>query len=301
MNKQKLKGNLMMLLTALIWGTAFVAQSSAMDSVDPFSFMAARNLLGAIVLIPVILIFSDKKAKSDQKNTWIGGVVCGAILFVASALQQYGLVYTTTAKAGFITTLYVVLVPLAGLFLGKKVMPVVWISVLLSVVGFYFLCINENFTLAPGDLLVLLCAVAFTVHIMVIDHFSPKADGIKMSCIQFLVCGLLSLLFSLICGPASPQALLSAWIPILYTGILSSGVAYTLQILAQKFTDAVMVSLIGSLEAVFATLFGFLFWKIGYIDNGNVTLQQLGGCALVFAAVILVQLPLKKGEKYETS
>lgn len=290
-----------MLLTALIWGTAFVAQSSAMDSVDPFSFMAARNLLGAIVLIPVILIFSDKKAKSDQKNTWIGGVVCGAILFVASALQQYGLVYTTTAKAGFITTLYVVLVPLAGLFLGKKVMPVVWISVLLSVVGFYFLCINENFTLAPGDLLVLLCAVAFTVHIMVIDHFSPKADGIKMSCIQFLVCGLLSLLFSLICGPASPQALLSAWIPILYTGILSSGVAYTLQILAQKFTDAVMVSLIGSLEAVFATLFGFLFWKIGYIDNGNVTLQQLGGCALVFAAVILVQLPLKKGEKYETS
>ena len=299
MNKQKLKGNLMMLLTALIWGTAFVAQSGAMDSVDPLSFMAARYLLGAVVLLPVIALFSKKVQNENKKTLWLGGVLCGIVLFIASALQQYGIVYTTTAKAGFITTLYVIFVPVAGLFFKKRPAWIVWVGVGLSIVGFYLLTMTEGFTLAVGDLLVLLCAVAFTAHIMVIDHFSPKVDGIKMSCIQFLICGVLSLIAALIFGPAEPRALLSAWLPILYTGVLSSGVAYTLQILAQKFTDAVLVSLIGSLEAVFATLSGFVFFKLGYIDNGDVTLRQLGGCLLVFIAVILVQLPIggKKNEK----
>lgn len=291
MNRQKLKGNLMMLITALIWGTAFVAQSSAMNSVDPFSFMAARYLLGAVVLLPVIALFSQKGQIGDSKPLWIGGICCGCVLFIASALQQWGLVYTTTAKAGFITTLYVVFVPVAGLFLKRKPSWLIWVGVAISTIGFYLLTMTESFTLAIGDLLVLLCAVAFTVHIMVIDHFSPKVDGVKMSCIQFLVCGTMSLIAALIAGPSHPAALLDAWLPILYTGVLSSGVAYTLQILAQKFTDPVMVSLLGSLEAVFATLAGYMFWRLGYIHNGQVTLRQLAGCALVFIAVILVQLP----------
>ena len=297
MNAQKLKGNLMMLLTALIWGTAFVAQSNAMDSVDPFSFMAARYLLGALVLLPVIAVFSKKDNNESKKTLWIGGISCGVILFVASALQQWGLVFTTTAKAGFITTLYVVFVPLAGLFFKRKPAPIVWIGVALSTVGFYLLCMTERFTLELGDFLVLLCAIAFTGHIMVIDHFSPKVDGVKLSCIQFLICGLLSLIAALILGPCKPNELLAAWLPIAYTGVLSSGVAYTLQILAQKFTDPVMVSLIGSLEAVFATLSGYVFWKLGYIGNGDVTPRQLIGCALVFIAVILVQLPTPKSKK----
>ena len=297
MNAQKLKGNLMMLITALIWGTAFVAQSNAMDSVDPFSFMSARYLLGAVVLLPVIALFSKKDPKEDKKVLWLGGICCGIALFIASALQQWGISYTTTAKAGFITTLYVIFVPVAGLFFKRKPGWIIWVGVALSTVGFYLLCMTDGFTLQIGDLLILLCAVAFTVHIMVIDHFSPKVDGIKMSCIQFLVCGILSVLASLISGPCELTALAAAWVPILYTGILSSGVAYTLQILAQKFTDAVMVSLIGSLEAVFATLAGFVFWKLGYIDNGQITLRQLAGCALVFCAVILVQLPTPKRKR----
>lgn len=297
MNIQKLKGNLMMLLTALIWGTAFVAQSNAMDSVDPFSFMAARYLLGALVLLPVIAIFSKKQSTDDSKTLWLGGICCGVVLFIASALQQYGLIYTTTAKAGFITTLYVIFVPVAGLFFRRKPAWIVWPGVALSTVGFYLLCMTEGFTLQAGDLLVLLCAFVFTAHIMVIDHFSPKVDGVKMSCIQFLVCGLLSLVAALFTGISSPAALAAVWLPIAYTGVLSSGVAYTLQILAQKFTDPVMVSLIGSLEAVFATLSGYLFWKLGYISNGDVTPRQLAGCALVFIAVILVQIPLPEKKK----
>ena len=297
MKGQKLKGNLMMLLTALIWGTAFVAQSNAMDNVDPLSFMAARYLLGAVVLLPVIALFSKKEKNGDRKTLWQGGIFCGVILFIASALQQYGIVYTTTAKAGFITTLYVIFVPVAGLLFGKKPAWIVWPGVALSTVGFYLLCMTDGFTLEIGDLLVLLCAIAFTAHIMVIDHFSPKVDGVKMSCIQFLVCGVLSLLAALIAGPSAPQAVLSAWLPIVYTGVLSSGVAYTLQILAQKFTDPFMVSLIGSLEAVFATLSGYVFWKMGIIGNGQVTPRQLVGCALVFIAVIMVQIPLPEKKK----
>lgn len=299
MNRQKFKGNAMMLLTALIWGTAFVAQSGAMNDVDPLSFMAARYLLGAVVLLPVIALFCKKGGTGDSKTLWLGGISCGVILFIASALQQYGLVYTTTAKAGFITTLYVIFVPLTSLFFGKRPSFIIWIGVILSTIGFYFLTITDGLRLAFGDLLVLLCAIVFTAHILVIDHFSPKVDGVKMSCIQFLVCGTLSLICALICGPAAPASLMAAWMPILYTGVLSSGVAYTLQIVAQKYTEPVMISLLGSLEAVFATLAGFVFFKIGYIDNGDVTPRQLIGCALVFAAVILVQLPIKIGGKNE--
>ncbi len=299
MNQQRFKGNAMMLLTALIWGVAFVAQSGAMNSIDPLSFMAARYLLGAVVLLPVIVVFGKKSKTDNPKTLWLGGICCGIILFIASALQQYGIVYTTTAKAGFITTLYVVFVPLSRLLFGKRPSVIVWIGVALSTLGFYFLTITDTFRLSLGDALVLLCAVAFTAHIMVIDHFSPLVNGIQMSCIQFLVCGLLSLVCALIFGPATPSSLLEAWMPIVYTGVLSSGVAYTLQIIAQKYTDPVMISLIGSLEAVFATLAGFLFFKIGYIDNGDITPRQLLGCALVFAAVILVQLPIGTRGKNE--
>lgn len=295
MNRQKAKGNLMMLLTAMIWGVAFAAQSSAMDSIGPLTFITLRHLMGAVVVLPVILLFSSKE-KSD-KTLWIGGVCCGTALFVASAFQQIGIQYTTTAKAGFITALYVIFVPLLELFRKKRQPFIVWLGVGIAVVGFYFLCMRGTFRLQIGDLLMLCCAVCFSFHILIIDYFSPKVDSIKLSGIQFVVAGAWSVLPMFLFEHPSVKAITAAWLPVLYVGIFSTGVAYTLQILAQKFTEPVMVSLIGSLESVFAALAGFVCWKLGLISNGSLSLQELFGCILVFAAIILVQLPTPQNKK----
>lgn len=292
MNK-KLRGNLLLVLTAFIWGVAFVAQTVGMDYVGPFTFGFTRYILGGCVLIPVIL-FRDRisgiSEAEDKRTLFIGGACCGIALFVGSTLQQFGILYTTAGKAGFITALYIVIVPFLGIFMGKMAGKRLWVSVFLVAAGMYFLCINEEFRIGRGELLVFLCAFAFAGHILVIDHFSEKVNGVKMSCVQFFVCGILSAVGMLLFETPSAAAVTGAWIPILYAGVMSSGVAYTLQIVAQKDTDPTVASLIMSLESVFAVLAGWV------LLGQKLSLKEILGCVLAFAGIILAQLPEKNNQ-----
>ncbi|MEG0829452.1 MAG: DMT family transporter [Anaerovoracaceae bacterium] len=296
----KLRGNLMLLLTAIIWGSSFVAQRAGMDSIGPFTFNGLRSILGGLVLIPVIFLMmkinkpvgEEKKRtleekKASRKTLIIGGISCGIALFIASSLQQMGLVHTTAGKAGFITALYIVLVPILGLFIGKRVRPIVWICVLLAVVGLYLLCISDGFSIGKGDLLVIACAVVFSIHILIIDHFSPKVDGVTMSCIQFFVCGIISIVPMFALETPNLASIMECWLPICYAGILSCGVAYTLQIVAQKNTDPTIASLLLSLESVFAVIAGVI------ILHEHISSKELMGCAIMFIAIILAQVPSK--------
>lgn len=301
---KKARGNIMLLITAIIWGSAFVAQSVAMDYLGPFTFNSVRNFVGSLVLIPVILVFdsirkkeqaaanlpepTDEEKQAQRKVMIKGGVACGIFLFLASNTQQIGIQYTTVGKASFITALYIIIVPIFGLFLRKKVRPILWLCVALGAVGLYLLCINEGFSIAKGDLIVILCAVLFAGHIMVIDHFSPKADGVKLSCIQFFVVAVLSTVAMLITEEPKLSLILMAWKPILYAGVLSSGVAYTLQVVAQKDTDPTVASLLLSLESVFGVLAGML------VLHEMMSGREILGCIIMFAAIILAQLPEKK-------
>lgn len=289
---KKMQGNIMLLITAMIWGSAFVAQSKGMEFIGPFTFNVLRNFVGGIVLLPVIAIFSrGKKHSVDEKkqidkNTLVGGIFCGLVLFVASSFQQYGLVHTTAGKAGFITALYIIIVPLLGLFMGKKVPKIVWGCVALAILGFWLLCIKEGFSVGLGDLMVLICAFFYSTHIVTIDHFSPKADCVKMSCIQFWVAGFVSLIPMLLFEEPRFDAIMDAKWTVLYAGVLSSGVAYTFQIIAQKHTEPTVATLLMSLESVFAALSGWL------ILHESMMPKELLGCVLVFIAVIFAQIPL---------
>ena len=296
MNKQ-MQGNLMLLLTALIWGSAFVAQSAGMDYVGPFTYSTARNLIGFAVLIPVIIVFrkkarslhptTDAENRALNKRSIIGGIVCGIALGVAGNFQQVGISMTTAGKAGFITALYIILVPILGIFLKKKVPKIIWLCVWIALIGFYLLCMKGGFTLSKGDLLCLICAVCFSGHILVIDHFNTKnVDGVLMSSVQFLVAGLLSMVLMFLFEQPTLNSIWDAKLTILYAGVLSSGVAYTLQILGQKHTNPTVATLLMSLESVFAAVFGALFLK------EILSPRELIGCVLVFAAVILAQIPL---------
>ena len=288
-----MKNNILLVLTALIWGCAFVAQSVGMDYVGPFTFNTARFLIGAIVLLPVIW-FMDRQRKTGaekgagQKTLIIGGICCGIALAVASTLQQWGILFTTVGKAGFITAMYIVIVPMLGIFIGKKVRPLIIGCVAIAVVGFYFLCMTESLRLGLGDFLVLLCAIAFSIHILVIDHFSPKVDGVKMSAIQFLTAAIISAVPTLLWEQPVSTEILQAWQPVLYAGIMSCGVAYTLQIIAQKNADPTVASLLLSLESVFSVLAGWV------ILHQSLSIRELFGCVLMFGAIILAQLPEKK-------
>ena len=290
------KNLFILFLTALIWGTAFVAQSVGMDHIGPFAFNAARSFVGGVALIPVIFFFdrfktAEKKAEeaANKKVLLLGGVCCGLALGVASCLQQVGIKYTTVGKAGFITAMYIVIVPILGLFLGKKVGVKLWISVVIAIAGLYLLCMSGSLTLQKGNLLVILCAFAFSVHIMVIDHFSPLTDGVKMSCIQFFVAGLVSLIPMFIAeGAPAAGDLLRSWMPVLYCGVLSSGVAYTLQIIGQRGVNPTIASLVLSLESVISVLAG---WAILHQTMSG---REILGCVLMFAAIILAQLPDRK-------
>lgn len=281
------------MLAAFIWGTAFVAQSVGADYVEPFTFNAARSAVAFLFLLALCGVFRavrrrDPKAETapgSRKELVIGGVCCGLALTVASNLQQKGLETTTSGKAGFITALYIVIVPIAGIFLGKKAPKVIWVSVVLAVAGLYCLCITEDFTITGGDFYILLCAFCFTAHILVIDHFTQRVDGVAMSCIQFLTAAVLSAAGMLLTESPSLEALRTCAGPILYVGIFSSGVAYTLQILAQKDSNPTVVSLLLSLESVFATLSGAVI--LGDTMSG----KEYFGCVLMLAAVVLAQLP----------
>lgn len=294
---------LLLFLTALIWGVAFVAQSVGMDYVGAFTFNCTRCLIGGIVLIPCIFLLDrirDGGKSADATRAGIsgdasgrrtlvtGGICCGIALFVASNLQQFGIKYTTVGKAGFITALYIVIVPLFGIFLKKRVGVKIWFSVVLAVVGLYLLCIKEGFSIGFGDLLVLACAAVFAVHILVIDHFSPMVDGVRMSCIQFFVCGLLSGVGMLLFEEPQLKGILTAWMPILYAGVMSCGVAYTLQIVGQKDMDPTVASLILSLESVVSVLAGWV------LLGQKLSARELSGCVLMFGAIILAQLPERR-------
>lgn len=349
----KLKYNFLLMLAALIWGSAFVAQSVGMDYLGPFTFNCVRSFMGSLFLIPVIFFLDRQKKtgegeaertdgdaegqrtagrngrknagrgaaekrgkknagqgaaeKRGKKNAGqdaagsdesieprrvliIGGVCCGVILTVSTSLQQIGLVYTTAGKAGFITALYILIVPLLGLFLGKKVGGKTWIGVALAVAGMYLLCIKEGFSISYGDFMVLLCAFVFSLHILTVDYFSPKVDGVRLSCIQFFVCGCLCAVPMVLFERPEIRQILQAWLPLAYAGVLSSGVAYTLQIITQKHLNPTVASLLMSLESVFAALTGWLILK------ERLSPKELLGCVLVFAAIILAQLP-ENGKK----
>lgn len=297
----KTKNTFLLLLTAFIWGVAFVAQSVGMDYVGPLTFNASRFIIGAIFLIPCIAFLDKLKEKENQaacknipaapqnkKVLITGGICCGIAIAAASTLQQYGIAYTTVGKAGFITALYIVIVPVLGIFLKRKPRLIIWFSVLLALVGLYFLCMTDSLSFSKGDTLVLLCAFVFSLHIMIIDHFSPMVDGVRMSCIQFAVAGVLCGIPALIFEHPTFSSLIAAWAPILYAGILSCGVAYTLQIVAQKNYDPTVASLLLSLESVFSVLAGWV------ILHQALSPREIFGCVLVFIAIILVQLPTPK-------
>ncbi len=292
MDSKQLKYTLLLALTALIWGIAFVAQSEGMKAVGPFTFNASRMLVGAVALAPVIRGMDAARARSgqripvDKRALLLGGVCCGAALFVASSFQQSGMQYTTVGKSGFLTAMYIVLVPVLGVFLGRRTRWALWLSVALAVTGMYFLCISGETGVNRGDVLCLLCALFFACHIMVIDRFSPRMDGVRLSCVQFLVCALLSAVAMAIFEKPTWAGLRAACLPILYAGVMSSGVGYTLQIISQKHVNPTLASLVMSLESVFSALAGWAL--LGQSLSG----RELFGCALMFTAIILAQLPL---------
>lgn len=306
MNARQIRQSFILLLTAIIWGVAFVAQSVGMDYVGPFTFICVRSLIGGLVLLPCITLLgrlnvqqeqslpTDRKSgqtprkKADAKKLALGGVCCGLALCAASCFQQFGILYTSVGKAGFLTAFYIIIVPILGLFFGKKCGPFVWIGVALALAGLYFLCMTESLRLGIGDILVFICACLFSVHILVIDYFTQYVDGVKMSCIQFFVCGAASGIAVLIFEKPELTQLFAAWKPILYAGVLSSGAGYTLQIVGQKDMNPTVASLIMSLESVVSVLAGML------LLNQRLTNRELLGCVLMFTAIVLAQLPQKR-------
>ena len=307
----KLRNTFFLLLTAMIWGAAFVAQSVSMDYIGPFTFICLRSVIGGLFLIPVIIVLDGIRKKSQnesadvvnsenilhieteekQRLSWKnkqlieGGIICGIFLFFANCFQQTGIQYTTVGKAGFITTFYIIIVPLIGLFFKKYCGILTWIGVVIALAGLYFLCITQKLTIQRGDALILCCSVLYAGQILAIDHYNPFVDGVKMSCIQFLTGGILGAVFMLLFENPSIAMILSAAGPILYTGIMSTGVGYTLQIVGQKGLNPTVAALILSLESVFSALSGYVFL------HQVLTTRELIGCILMFIAIVLAQLP----------
>ena len=290
----KRTGALMLAAASFIWGTSFVAQDLGSNTLDAFTFTSLRSFIAAVVLFFVSFIkdrFSAKKPeaasdiqnKGNKKTLFWGGLFCAIASTAAAILQQTGIEHTTVGKAGFITTFYIILVPVFGIFLGRKLRAPLWISILAATTGLYFLCVTEKLTVSAGDIYVLLCAVFFAIHILVIDRFSPLLDPIKLSCVQFFICGLLTLIPAVIWGDPDLKGIISAIPYLLYCGVLSNSIAYTLQIAGQKRLDPSFASLLMCLESVFSVLAGWVVLK------QSLSLRELAGCALVFAAVISAQ------------
>ena len=284
---KRFRGSIMLLLAAVIWGTAFVAQSKGMDYVEPFTYNSVRTLIGGIALIPVTAVLSKSSSQNSGPNvkvSVIGGICCGIILFAASSFQQLGISLTTAGKAGFITALYVIIVPITGLFLGKRPHIKIWVCAAVAVAGFYLLCVKSSFTVSNGDVYVLISAFFYAFHIIAIDYFNVrKADCILMSCIQFFTAGIIMAVCMFIFEAPALKNVFEARYTILYTGIMSCAVAYTLQIAGQKYTEPSVATLIMSLESVFAALSGWL------ILHEKMNIREITGCILVFTAVITAQ------------
>ncbi len=290
--KKRLQSSLLLLLATIIWGCAFVAQSVGMDHIGPFTFQAVRCILAIIALLPVILLFDGKEKKQFIKKwcdpvLWKAGIPCGLALFVAVGLQQVALMYTSAGKAGFITAMYIVIVPIIGLLLGRKTPITALISVLLAVAGLYLLSYVGVTQVNIGDIMLVGCAIAFAVQITFVDKYASQVDGLRLNCVQSSICAILSAVFMFALETPKIEPILQCWLPLCYAGILSMGLAYTLQIIGQKNLEPTTASLLMSLESVFAALAGWL------LLNETMSFTELAGCALVFAAVILSQIPVK--------
>lgn len=301
---KKAKGVLFLLLAALFWGVAFVAQDVGAEVVEPFTFTTTRYVMGGLTLLLLSVVkdgirqkkfgkeeISPEEKKKRRKTLLLGGVVCGAVLFFATNLQQIGLMYTTAGKSGFITACYIVLVPIIGLFFKKKCPFFVWIAVGLSVVGLYFLCLADGFDgFNRGDLITMGCSVAFAAHILCISHFVDRVDGIKITCVQCFVCAAISAVPMLIWETPTWEALMQAAIPLLYTGICSAGLAYMFQTLGQKELNPTLASIVMSAESVISVVAAWL------ILQQALTVKEIVGCVIIFVAIILAQLPQKQRE-----
>lgn len=294
MSKQY-KSSILLLITAIIWGVAFVAQDVGMEYWTPFAFNGIRSVIGSAVLLPFIFIRDNKRGEAackwSNKTLLTGGMLCGIALCVATNFQQFGIQLSSESagKAGFITAFYIVLVPIAGIFIKKKCPTVAWFAAIMAAFGLYILCIpaGAGFKVEFADLLVFICALVFTVQILLVDHYSPKVDGVKLACIEFFTTGVISLIAALFTEKISIPFEMSAWIAILYAGVLSSGVAYTLQIVAQKNLNPTVASLIMSLEACVSVIAAWI------ILGDAMNTRQIAGCAIMFGAIILAQLPTK--------
>ena len=294
--KEKLKGSILLVLATVIWGSAFVAQSAGMDLIGPFTFQTVRCFLAVAALLPVILLLDGKDRKNffrkwADKKLWGTGALCGIALFFAQSLQQVGLVYTDAGKAGFITAMYIVIVPILGIFLKRKPSVAAVVSIFIAVAGLYLLsCVGVS-QINIGDVLMLLCAVAFAVQITIVDRFAGDLDSIRLNCIQALIVTVLSAVFMFFTEKPQLLPIVNCWLPLCYAGILSMGAAYSLQIIGQKSLEPTTASLIMSLESVFAVLSAWL------ILNERLAPWELAGCILVFSAVILSQIPFKINKK----
>lgn len=286
----KLQSHLILFIAAIIWGSAFVAQSAGMDYIGPWTFTCVRSIFACITIIllfPLIRRIANEEKRKLDKTTIVAGICCGLALTPATLLQQIGIQYTTIGKAGFITSLYCIFVPLFSIFLHKKVSKITWISACIALVGFYFLCLSTSFTLSIGDAYVLASAILFAIQILTIDHFVNKADSVMMSCIQFMVVAILTFIPMIALEKSSLPLINSALTSILYAGVLSNGIGYTFQIIGQKNAEPTTATLIMSLESVFSAIFGLL------LLHQTMTLQEVFGCILVFSGVILAQIPAK--------
>lgn len=286
----KLKGSLSILLATVIWGSAFVAQSIGLDHIGPFTFLAIR---GSLAVLTLLLLISLQNRGSflntlTNKRLWLAGIPCGIALFIATGLQQVGLLYTTAGKGGFITSMYLVLVPIFGLFVRRKPPKTAVLSVVIAAVGLYFISGAGLTSINIGDAMMLLCAVAFAVQILLIDRFSPGLDSIALNMAQCLICTILCGIVTLLFEDPKADNILACWLPLVYAGVLSMGIAYTLQIVGQKKLEPTIASLLMSFESVFAVLSGWI------ILGETLTLTEFFGCALVMGGILLTQIPSKK-------
>lgn len=304
--RRKVRNSMLLVLTAFIWGIAFVAQSKGGDEVGPYSFNCIRSMIGGVVLLPVIRVLDQmgiskkKPVTYGEKNMLlVGGVCCGIALFIASTLQQLGIYYgAEVGKAGFLTACYILIVPLLALYFKKKCGWNIWVAVMIALAGLYLLCMQGSFVLQKPDILLLLCAFCFSVQILLVDHFSPKVDGVRMSAIQFFTSGVLGIVPMFLVDMKHSfvgfnqwipvLSTWNAWLPILYAGVLSCGVAYTLQIIGQNGLNPTVASLIMSLESVFSVHAGWIL--LGQKMSG----RELTGCGLIFAAIVMAQIPHPK-------
>lgn len=314
MNRKTLRGSLLLLIGAAIWGSAFVAQDVGMNYVGPYTFNALRYFVGALSLLPIIFI-SDRiaahrhperdpeKVREWHRRSWLSGIIAGLALIIPTTLQQIGIIYTTAGKAGMITGMYIITVPLLGMFLGKKAGLNVWVSVILGVIGMYLLCVTERLTISGGDIILLVSIIFWAIQILVIDRYAPDVDCFRMVCVQFLVCAVISsipMLIGMFSGVSNVfldepvltrESFAGVLLPVLYVGVFSCGIAYTLQPLGQRDTPPAAASLIMSLESVFAAVTGYFL--LGDSFSG----RELIGCVLMLGASVLAQLPFKATEK----